>query len=48
MSEKILGIDLSFVEEIPGVEIIRGDIEDPEMLEQIMRIMSQIKSGLEE
>ena len=25
---KVLGIDLSFVEEIPGVEIIRGDIED--------------------
>ncbi len=32
---KVLGIDLSFVEEIPGVEIIRGDIEDPDILEQI-------------
>ena len=25
---KVLGIDLSFVEELPGVEIIRGNIED--------------------
>ena len=33
---KILGIDVSFVEEIPGVEIIRGDIEDEDILEQIM------------
>ena len=33
---KILGIDVSFVEEFPGVEIIRGDIEDEDILEQIM------------
>ncbi len=33
---KVLGIDLSFVEEIPGVEIIRGDIEDEDIIEQIM------------
>ena len=32
---KVLGIDLSFVEEIPGVEIIRGDIEDEDILDQI-------------
>ena len=38
---KVLGIDLSFVEEIPGVEIIRGDIEDPDMLEQIMSFFNR-------
>tara|TARA_B100001123_G_C15186701_1_gene977612 strand:+ start:579 stop:1187 length:609 start_codon:yes stop_codon:yes gene_type:complete len=33
---KVLGIDTSFVEEIPGVEIIRGDIEDSDITEQIL------------
>ena len=33
---KVLGIDLSFVEEIPGVEIIRGDIDDDDIDKQIM------------
>ena len=38
---KVLGIDLSFVEELPGVEIIRGDIEDPDILEQIMSFFNR-------
>ena len=38
---KVLGIDLSFVEEIPGVEIIRGDIEDPDILEQIQSFFNR-------
>jgi 23S rRNA (uridine2552-2'-O)-methyltransferase len=32
---KILGIDLDFVEELPGIEIIRGDIEDSNIIEEI-------------
>ena len=38
---KVLGIDLSFVEELPGVEIIRGDIEDPEIIEQIISFFNK-------
>ena len=38
---KVLGIDLSFVEELPGVEIIRGDIEDPEIIDQIMSFFNR-------
>ena len=38
---KVLGIDLSFVEELPGVELIRGDIEDPDILEEIMSFFNR-------
>ena len=38
---KVLGIDLSFVEELPGVELIRGDIEDPDILEQILSFFNR-------
>ena len=38
---KVLGIDLSFVEELPGVEIIRGDIEDEDILDQIMSFFNR-------
>ena len=38
---KVLGIDLSFVEDLPGVEIIRGNIEDPDILEQIMSFFNR-------
>ena len=38
---KVLGIDLSFVEEIPGVEIIRGDIENSDIQEQIISFFNR-------
>ena len=38
---KVLGIDLSFVEELPGVEILRGDIEDEDILDQIMSFFNR-------
>ncbi len=33
---KVMGIDTSYVEEIPGTEIIRGNIEDELILDDIM------------
>ena len=38
---KVLGIDLSFVEDLPGVEIIRGNIEDPDIFEEIMSFFNR-------
>ena len=32
---KVLGIDMSFVEEIPNVKIILGDIEEPSIVNEI-------------
>ena len=33
---KVLGIDTSFVEEIPNAKFIQGNIEDPNILDQII------------
>ena len=33
---KVLGVDTSYVEDIPGVEIIRGDIEDDSITKKIL------------
>ena len=33
---KVLGIDMSFVEEIPNVKIIQGNIEEPSIVDEIM------------
>jgi 23S rRNA (uridine2552-2'-O)-methyltransferase len=33
---KVLGIDTSFVEDIQNVQIIQGDIDDPEIVDEIM------------
>ena len=33
---KVMGIDLSYVEEIPGAEILRGDIEDENVVDDVM------------
>jgi len=32
---KVMGVDISYVEEISGVEIIRGDIENDNMIDEI-------------
>jgi len=32
---KVMGVDISYVEEISGVEIIRGDIENDDMIDEI-------------
>jgi len=33
---KVMGIDLSYVEEIPGAHILRGDIEDENVVDEVM------------
>ena len=33
---KVMGIDLSYVEEIPGANILRGDIEDENVVDEVM------------
>ena len=33
---KVMGVDLSYVEEIPGAHIIKGNIEDENMVDEIM------------
>ena len=33
---KVMGVDLSYVEEIPGAHLIRGNIEDESILDEIL------------
>ena len=33
---KVLGIDMSFVEEIPNVKIIQGNVEEPSIVDEII------------
>ena len=33
---KVMGVDLSYVEEIPGANIIRGNIEDESIIDEIL------------
>ncbi len=33
---KVMGVDLSYVEEIPGAHILRGDIEDENVVDEVM------------
>ncbi|PKL70795.1 MAG: 50S rRNA methyltransferase [Methanomicrobiales archaeon HGW-Methanomicrobiales-1] len=39
---KIIGIDLNPIAELDGVETIQGDINDPEVVEQVKSMLSEV------
>ena len=38
---KVMGVDLSYVEEVPGAHIVRGNIEDEFLVDEIMEFFGR-------